>query len=1157
MDSQKKIKKVIKLVAKNVKDIKNVSRKDLSTAFRSAINNLPNTEVREEIEYQFESYLNELQRRVSKAQKKDDDVSKSSKTYHILKTEGTWKAPKGMSSEEEKKIRSWIISQKLRKGLGIKDDLPLFQPYQDDKKVLMKLGCTSFLLPSLKNIMNVYMGDCQADVERALQTNNVPRIQQLADFMEECLKWFGMKYRDIKDKKEKSQPTYGDIMACFCSMYMDMKTVLSRNLEKKEKKKMARNLCGFVSFLVPDEVKVDVLIQMTEFTSEDGKFIKPFVEKYLKDPKIEGDCKAYLKHMLCIVLLSKKLPDVIQEYKLAAQRIPAPSEFMSWISTESPALMDSIPTDRKFVGSHITRFLLEDLDEDLAEQFLDVLVIRGDEETDTSEETPDVVLVEDTETKNEPSSSTLPVDFFFIDKGKPKVDPVDVLEDDEKMEDEISEADSGKGSNTPVILSDSEEAEPAVVLEDALEEISNVLQNAEMEESEHESESESEKEEEDVGILETVDNSLDSGQRDVFKGTNKMDDVELHSGSSRKNSVSDTGKAKIRTEDEEDAAEVKELENIESPPKPPVTSLRTRSRSTSSVSSQSSKADKRKKNKPTKGSDIEANSSEFIKSKSPSKSIPSKGDKGREKKGVRGKSDVESDENKQFKGTKEKKMVKESDDVKSDENAVESVVSDSCDSDENEQFKGTKEKKMVKERDDVKSDENAVESVVSDSCDSDDEEDNFKIPNIMPNDKSRSISKVRRDKKAEDFMSPIIQNIRVKPIKKNSRKRILVEKDAPKSDTEAEGGEGFTSIITPLKKSKKTEKEGKKELSTKKEEKEELPIKEEDEKKELPSKEEDDQRTRRRSRRKTTSDLPLHSKLKDTKTNAKRKSLMPGLDCTPEKNSKITEYFLRTPIRTKGRVICRDEETNSEASIQSELRAGEGEKNKKTEVEKSVGKVRTRRQSGKEDTANDPKQRKKDTKKAMESEKIEEEETVGKGRSRRQSGKEDTGSDSNQGKKGSKKAMDSEKIEEENNEGRVKSVKTRKQSEKEDTTTTAKNSKEGKKDSKKATESEKIEEEEFEGKVKSVKTRKQSERKDTTTSKDSKQGKKDIKKATEKKSSETEPTAKKSPQVRRRILRSSMIFMGDQIEIMETPSSSNDSAPLESPKKATRLSKRI
>lgn len=56
----------------------------------------------------------------------------------------------------------------------------------------------------------------------------------------------------------------------------------------------------------------------------------------------------------------------------SAKKIPAPSDFITWISSCNPALLESIPTDRKFTRTHVTRFMLEDLDENLIEQFLEV-----------------------------------------------------------------------------------------------------------------------------------------------------------------------------------------------------------------------------------------------------------------------------------------------------------------------------------------------------------------------------------------------------------------------------------------------------------------------------------------------------------------------------------------------------------------------------------------------------------------------------------------------------------------------------------------------------------------------------------------------------------------------------------------------------------------
>lgn len=43
-------------------DIKNVSRKELSSAFQTAIKDLPNGDVKEAIEAQFEKYLGDFER---------------------------------------------------------------------------------------------------------------------------------------------------------------------------------------------------------------------------------------------------------------------------------------------------------------------------------------------------------------------------------------------------------------------------------------------------------------------------------------------------------------------------------------------------------------------------------------------------------------------------------------------------------------------------------------------------------------------------------------------------------------------------------------------------------------------------------------------------------------------------------------------------------------------------------------------------------------------------------------------------------------------------------------------------------------------------------------------------------------------------------------
>lgn len=227
MDIKKKINKIIRRVAKSAKDIKNVSRKELSSAFQTAIKDLPNGDVKEAIEAQFEKYLGDFERRV--LQSKENGMF-----YHKLKPDEIWKPPKGMSNEEAEKIRTCMIAKKLKKGLDIKRDVSMLQSYQKDPRVLMKLSSSLIPLQSLKNVMDIYEGYCQNEMEKCLHSKDVQSIQRLADFTEEGLRWVSMKYRTIPGKMEKSLLTYADIMAALSSIYVDLKIVLSRDMEKKK-----------------------------------------------------------------------------------------------------------------------------------------------------------------------------------------------------------------------------------------------------------------------------------------------------------------------------------------------------------------------------------------------------------------------------------------------------------------------------------------------------------------------------------------------------------------------------------------------------------------------------------------------------------------------------------------------------------------------------------------------------------------------------------------------------------------------------------------------------------------------------------------------------------------------------------------------------------
>lgn len=860
MDIKKKINKIIRRVAKSAKDIKNVSRKELSSAFRTAVKNLPNGDVKEAIEAQFEKYLGDFERRV--LQSKENGMF-----YHKLKPDEIWKPPKGMSNEEAEKIRTCMIAKKLKKGVDIKRDVSMLQSYQKDPRVLMKLSSSLIPLQSLKNVMDIYEGYCQNEMEKCLHSKDVPSIQRLADFTEEGLRWFSMKYRTIPGKMEKSLLTYADIMAALSSIYVDLKVVLSRDMEKKEISSAARMLCGLVSAVVPDSHKLDVLLQLAELTPDDQKFIWPYVKKSLKDFKISGDNKRFLKYNICMVKLSKLWPEGMEEFIQSAKKIPAPSDFITWISSCNPALLESIPTDRKFTGTHVTRFMLEDLDENLIEQFLEALTDRKDESTETAEgepmvaddaeavdeELPDLEVIEE---KTETSTTSAPQDLFFIDKGKPKAEKdklIDLDEEEEENEEKMEcDDDSGLNSESPLVLSDSdEEDDPTIIVDDALEEIEEVLQNAmnkEVSGSEQEEEGE-----EDVIVMDDVKtaNALKKGKSPRKGKKSGFGDFEMHLSSLSKQLRSKTEAMETDELNKTVTKDTESQEGLVTPQKSPLRSQRSSSKRTTSTSSQKSNEDDKRMGKDKKEEESRANN------KSPRQASSSKEEKVQE---------VSKEE-------------------------AEEISSDNDD---------------------------AEESVVSDSCDSD-EADFVSCPKIEESIQS-ACSKTGNETVCE-FMSPTVEMIQSK-VRKSSRRKLLKDDNPAAEDVDV-----YTFIMSPAKKSKASEED-----SSNKED-------------------ETAQTTRRRLRRKTTSDLLPESK---TKKDSTRKSLMSLENSNKKSDSKITEYFKTTPIRTHGKVLYRDESVEEKSSQLSDAQEISTNGDKKAEESESGSSIngRTRRSTRKNKPAN-------------------------------------------------------------------------------------------------------------------------------------------------------------------------------------------------------------
>lgn len=369
----------------------------------------------------------------------------------------------------------------------------------------------------------------------------------------------------------------------------------------------------------------------------------------------------------------------------------------------------------------------------------------------------------------------------------------------------------------PLVLSDSdEEDDPTIIVDDALEEIEEVLQNAmnkEVSESEEEAEGE---EDEDVIVMDDLktDSALKKEKSPKKGKQSSFGDFEMHLSSLSKQLRSKTEAMDTDELNETVTEDTESKQGLVTPQKTPLRSPRSSSKRTTSTSSQKSNEENKRMGEDKKEEEIRVNN----KSLKPASS--------------------------------------------SKEEKVQEILNE--------------------EADKISSDNDAAaESVVSDSCDSDGA-DFVSCPKIEENIKSAS-SKARNETVCE-FMSPTVEMVQSK-VRKSSRRKLLKD-DNPA----AEGVDVYTFIMSPAKKLKASEEDS--------------------------SNMEDEtaQTVRRRLRRKTTSDLLPESKTKTTKKDSTRKSLMSLENSNKKSDSKITEYFQTTPIRTHGKVLCRNESVEEKSS---------------------------------------------------------------------------------------------------------------------------------------------------------------------------------------------------------------------------------------------------
>ncbi|XP_033748296.1 enolase-phosphatase E1-like isoform X2 [Pecten maximus] len=108
----------------------------------------------------------------------------------------------------------------------------------------------------------------------------------------------------------------------------------------------------------------------------------PFVRRTFEKKPVTGDFQHYLKYVLAM----RTVCDITNEYNneenseihtlkiQTAKTIPAPKRFLDWLMSHNDSILDEMPVeDRRFKGSNVTRFILEEADNKLLSLLTDTL----------------------------------------------------------------------------------------------------------------------------------------------------------------------------------------------------------------------------------------------------------------------------------------------------------------------------------------------------------------------------------------------------------------------------------------------------------------------------------------------------------------------------------------------------------------------------------------------------------------------------------------------------------------------------------------------------------------------------------------------------------------------------------------------------------------
>ncbi|CAG2233736.1 unnamed protein product [Mytilus edulis] len=378
MNISKKATKFTKQTAIELKAYRgDYDKEELKRTFIEAVKSISKKDIKTEILQNVDKYVKKLDKFLRKSQNRQhvrEEGDLPEFDYNLYQQDGhQLQNTEGKTEKERKILVNQIIAERIHQDpevLNLLDDFPPEDesfPQLSSCHKLLKLTSGSKHAETLRQIMLKYFRVVQTEAEDLVAGEETDRCSEMAT--------------EIRN---------------FVSVC---------HLRKQH--------CD--QYLLPwQQHQLDLLLQLSSVTEEDATVIIPLARAILIKTEEYPEEKIYLRQVLAVRSLHSKVGDAVDDINETMKSVSAPRKLLSWLRNQDAPLVEEFPNDKKFKGTIVTKFLLEEATEDQTERLTDIFSYN---EADDEEETP----MDKTPSKGAPPTKQKGEDLeqlnFFIDTG--------------------------------------------------------------------------------------------------------------------------------------------------------------------------------------------------------------------------------------------------------------------------------------------------------------------------------------------------------------------------------------------------------------------------------------------------------------------------------------------------------------------------------------------------------------------------------------------------------------------------------------------------------------------------------------------------------------------------------------------------------------------